>query len=250
MIVLLLYTKYGIIPEGGEKLMRIHGFQKMTMLDFPGKVACTVFTAGCNFRCPFCHNSPLVTKINAADEYRTEDIFAYLRQRRGILDGVAITGGEPLLTDGVLDFMKRVKDIGLAVKLDTNGSFPERLRKAVDLGLVDYVAMDVKNSFFKYAMTAGIPNLDLAPIKESISYLLEDNVDYEFRTTIIKEFHTVRDIQEIGIAIKGAKRYFLQNFVDSGELISPGLSAVTPSYMKELQKAAEEFVQKVQIRGI
>ncbi len=230
--------------------MRINGFQKMTMLDFPGRVACTVFTAGCNFRCPFCHNAGLVTKINLAEEYRQEDILDYLSKRKGILDGVCITGGEPLITDGTEEFIKKIREIGLDVKLDTNGSFPERLKRIVEQGLVSYVAMDIKNSKGKYAETVGLKEIDLAPIEESVGFLMSGKVDYEFRTTVIKEFHDTQDIVEIGKWIKGAKRYYLQNFVDSGNLICPDMHGVSKEFMKELQKNVSKFVEKAEIRGI
>ena len=154
-------------------MFNIHGFQKMTMLDFPGKVACTAFTAGCNFRCPFCHNASLVTKINNDEIYSQEEIFDYLNKRKGILDGVCITGGEPLLYDGIIDFIKKIRDIGLLVKLDTNGSFPEKLEFLIDNGLVDYVAMDIKNSKDKYAETIGLKEYDISNVEKSVSLLLE-----------------------------------------------------------------------------
>ena len=230
--------------------MRINGFQKMTMLDFPGRVACTVFTAGCNLRCPFCHNAGLVTKINLAEEYKKEDILGYLAKRKGILDGVCITGGEPLLTDETEEFIKKVNEIGLAVKLDTNGFFPKRLKKIVDQGLVEYVAIDIKNSKKKYAETVGLSKIDLAPLEESVEFLINGKVNYEFRTTIVKEFHQTQDIVEIGEWIKGAKQYYLQNFVDSGNLICPDMHGVSREFMKELQKVAANFVEKAELRGI
>lgn len=229
--------------------MKIYGFQKMTMLDFPGKVACTVFVAGCNFRCPFCHNAPLVTKIepNGIDEI---EILGYLEKRKGIIDGVCITGGEPLLYDGTDDFIKRVKDMGYDVKLDTNGFFPKRLRSLAQRGLVDYVAMDIKNSKEKYGQAAGVAQLDLFPIEESVSFLLSDTVDYEFRTTVVKELHQLEDIKKIGEWIKGAKRYYLQKFVDSGCLISDGFHAVSEEDMLRFAVEARRFVPSVELRGI
>ena len=230
--------------------MKIHGFQKMTMLDFPGKIACTAFTAGCNFRCPFCHNAGLVTEINSKDAYTHDEIFHYLEKRKGLLDGVAVTGGEPLLYPETAEFLREIKDLGLAVKLDTNGSFPERLKRIVAEGLVDYVAMDVKNCKERYAETVGLPSLDLASIEESIGFLLKDRIDYEFRTTVVKEFHTPQDIEKLARWISGAKRYYLQNFVDSGHLIDPNCHGVSKEFMEELQKIAAPFIQNVEIRGI
>ena len=231
-------------------MFNIHGFQKMTMLDFPGKVACTAFTAGCNFRCPFCHNASLVTKINNEEIYSQEEIFDYLNKRKGVLDGICITGGEPLLYDGIVEFIKKARELGLLVKLDTNGSFPEKLKHLIDNGLVDYVAMDIKNSKEKYAETIGLKEYDLSNVEKSVAILLEGKVEYEFRTTIVAEYHTTQDIVAIGNWIKGAKRYFLQNFVDSGNLIGSDMHAVSKEFMKELQIEAAKFVEKVELRGI
>ncbi|MBQ5910816.1 MAG: anaerobic ribonucleoside-triphosphate reductase activating protein [Clostridia bacterium] len=229
--------------------MRISGFQKMTLLDFPGRVAATVFTFGCNLRCPFCHNASLVVGKN--DVTFTEDeILTYLNKRQGLLDGVCITGGEPLLQPGIADFIKKIKDLGYAVKLDTNGCYPEKLKELVNAGLVDYVAMDLKNCFEKYAVTVGIENFDTAPIKESVNFLIASGIDFEFRTTIVKELHTVEDIKTLSNEIKGAKKYFLQNFVDSGDIIGEGLSAHDKSVLEQMKAAAEKTLDVVEIRGI
>lgn len=230
--------------------MQISGFQKMTLLDFPGRVACTVFTAGCNMRCPFCHNAALVTHIDNSVSFGEEEILDYLKKRKGLLDGVCITGGEPLLQAGIEDFIAKVKAIGYAVKLDTNGTFPEKLISLVDKGLVDYVAMDIKNSKEKYATTAGISSLDIGAVEQSVAFLLEGKVDFEFRTTIVKELHTVDDIAAIGEWIKGAPRYFLQNFVDSGDLICSDMSATSRDELCKMQQKAQEFVLNTEIRGI
>ncbi len=230
--------------------MYINGFQKLTILDYPGKVACIVFTPGCNFRCPFCHNAALVTHIDK-DTYIDEDeVLSYLRKRQGILDGVVITGGEPLLQDGIEEFIDKIKDLGYSVKLDTNGSFPEKLISLVENGLVDYVAMDIKNSQAKYMTTIGVNNIDMTSIEKSVDFLLQNKVDYEFRTTVVDGFHTPDDIQDIVVWIKGAHKYFLQNFVDSGDLIQSGLSPVSVDMLKEMKKKATEFVPYVEIRGI
>ena len=230
--------------------MYINGFQKLTILDYPGKVACIVFTPGCNFRCPFCHNAALVTHIDKDTYINEEEVLSYLRKRQGILDGVVITGGEPLLQDGIEEFIGKIKDLGYAIKLDTNGSFPEKLISLVEKGLVDYVAMDIKNSKAKYMATIGVNNIDMASIEKSVDFLLQNKVDYEFRTTIVDGFHTVDDIQDIVVWIKGAHKYFLQNFVDSGDLIEAGLSPVSVDMLKEMKKKATEFVPCVEIRGI
>ena len=230
--------------------MYINGFQKLTILDYPGKVACIVFTPGCNFRCPFCHNAALVTHIDKDTYIDEEEVLSYLKKRQEILDGVVITGGEPLLQDGIEEFIGKIKDLGYAIKLDTNGSFPEKLISLVEKGLVDYVAMDIKNSKAKYMVTIGVNNIDMASIEKSVDFLLQNKVDYEFRTTIVDGFHTVDDIQDIVVWIKGAHKYFLQNFVDSGDLIEAGLSPVSVDMLKEMKKKATEFVPCVEIRGI
>ena len=229
--------------------MKIHGFQKMTLLDFPGKVACTVFTAGCNLRCPFCHNAFLVTQLSASAEISQTEIIEYITRRKGILDGVCITGGEPLLDDGVFDFIKAIKQTGLLVKLDTNGTFPEKLKRAVGEGLVDYVAMDIKNTPEKYGETVGLEAFDVAPVMESIDFLLSGTVDYEFRTTVVREFHTEDDIAEIAKRIQRAPRYFLQNFVDSGNLIGNNLHGVSADEMLLFQKAAQQYIVDTKVRG-
>lgn len=230
--------------------MRIDGLQKMTLLDFPGKVACTVFTGGCNFRCPFCHNALLVTKLPEKPDYTEDEILSFLEKRIGLLDGVAITGGEPLLNPDIGDFIRKIRDMGYAVKLDTNGSFPERLKAIVGEGLVDYVAMDIKNRREKYTETVGLKNLDLSKIEESIDFLKSGAVDYEFRTTVVKQFHTVEDITAAAEWISGAKRYFLQNFVDSGELICEEVCGVDKETMLKMKSAAADFVPQTEIRGI
>lgn len=234
----------------GGAVMRIDGLQKMTLLDFPGKVACTVFTGGCNFRCPFCHNALLVTELPENPDYSIEEIFSFLKKRCGLLDGVAITGGEPLMNPDIADFIRQVRDLGYSVKLDTNGSYPERLKNIVGEGLVDYVAMDIKNCKEKYAETIGLKSCDLSRIEESVDFLKSGTVDYEFRTTIVNEFHTVEDIRNAAEWIKGAKSYFLQNFVDSGNLIDGSVTGVGKQTMLEMQKAAADFVPQTEIRGI
>lgn len=230
--------------------MLINGFQKLTVLDYPGKVACIVFTPGCNFRCPFCHNAALVTHIDKDTYIDVSEVLAYLKKRQGLLDGVVITGGEPLLQDGIEEFIAEIKSLGYSVKLDTNGSFPEKLISIVEKGLVDYVAMDIKNSKDKYGMTIGVEDFDITPIEKSVDFLKQGKVDYEFRTTIVKNFHTLEDIQDIVVWLKGTHKYFLQNFVDSGDLITDGLEPVSALLLKEMKEKATEFIPSVEIRGI
>lgn len=230
--------------------MNIQGFQKLTLLDFPGKTACTVFTSGCNLRCPFCHNPSLVIDPPAESKYTEEEIFSFLKKRRGVLDGVAITGGEPLMQPDLIPFIEKAKGLGYAVKLDTNGTFPQRLKKLVGLGLADYVAMDVKNSPEGYPRTAGIGGLDISGIKESVGFLLEGRVDYEFRTTVVREFHGIFEIDALCKTIKGAKRYFLQAFADSGDLLGFGLSPVPKAEMEKMREIALKYVDSCELRGV
>ncbi len=230
--------------------MKIYGLQKLTLLDYPGKTACTIFTGGCNFRCPFCHNALLVTDIDSSNTYTEEEILDFLAKRKGLLDGVCITGGEPLMHNGISEFIKKIKQLGYKVKLDTNGTFPKKLAELLENRLVDYVAMDIKNSKEKYAKTAGVENINLSNIEKSINMLKSSDIDYEFRTTVVKELHTESDIEKIAEWIKGAKGYFLQNFEDSGNLIGGNLSATEKQTLYKMKSKAEAFVQNTQIRGI
>ena len=236
--------------ELDDENVRFYGLQKLTLLDYPGNMAATVFTGGCNFRCPFCHNRSLVFLNENDSEIANEDIFDFLKNRNKVLDGVCITGGEPLLHKGIRAFIQRVRDLGLKVKLDTNGSNFTALKQLVDDGLIDYVAMDIKNSKEKYAMTIGLENYDLSEIEKSVSYLLEDHVDYEFRTTIVKEFHEVSDLEKIGRWIQGAKRYYLQNFEDHGTCIQSGLGEVPLETLEEMKQIVRPYVNEIEIRGV
>ena len=230
--------------------MVFSGFQKLTLLDFPEHVACTLFTKGCNFRCPFCHNALLVTENQAGESYSDEEVLSYLKKRVGILDGVCITGGEPLMQRELPEFIRKVKALGYLVKLDTNGSFPDQLKALVGEGLIDYVAMDVKNRPEKYAETVGVKNFSADAVEKCIDFLLKGTVDYEFRTTVVAEFHTVDDVEAISKRIAGASQYFLQNFVDSGCLIGENLHAVTSDIMEKMQKAAAKHLSAVFVRGL
>ena len=231
--------------------MLISGLQKLTLLDYPGRVACTVFTVGCNFRCPFCHNAPLVLPEQLAHDTDEEQVLAFLKKRVGVLDGVAITGGEPLLHKDIGAFLAKVKALGYQIKLDTNGSFPELLMELVKDGLVDRVAMDIKNAPELYAKTVGLPSLDLAPIERSKELLLRGDVDYEFRTTVVKGLHTRESIIGAAKWIAGAKEYYLQQFKDSGNVIAiGGLSEYNEQEMHALAQAAAQVVPTVQVRGV
>ncbi|MBO5364420.1 MAG: anaerobic ribonucleoside-triphosphate reductase activating protein [Clostridia bacterium] len=225
------------------------GFQKLTLLDYPGKVACTVFTKGCNFRCPFCHNANLVNPDGQEQSIPSEEVLSYLRKRKGILEGICVSGGEPLLHDDLPDFLQEVKTLGYAVKLDTNGSFPDKLKELAKSGLIDYVAMDIKNSLQKYPVTAGCETLKLDRINESIDFLMQSSLHYEFRTTVVEELHTASDIKAIAKRIAGAQKYFLQNFVDSGNIIEKNLHSVNEETLELMKSAAAEFVKPAKIRG-
>lgn len=229
--------------------MQIYGLQKLTLLDFPERVACTVFLGGCNLRCPFCHNSALVFP-DQQDAMEETELFRFLEKRVGVLDGVAITGGEPLLTAEIFPLAERIKSMGFALKLDTNGCFPKRLRELCDAGLVDYVAMDIKNSPDKYAATCGLTALDLSKVRESVRFLMQGDIPYEFRTTVVKEFHEAADFEQIGRWIAGARAYYLQSFVDSGACIREGLHAHTPEELHLFRSLLVKYVQNTQIRGV
>ena len=230
--------------------MRIQGLQKLTLLDFPERTACTVFTTGCNFRCPFCHNASLVVDIPKEAEISEEEFFAFLQKRKGILDGVCVSGGEPLLQPDIEQFIRKIKDMGFAVKLDTNGSFTNKLIHMVEQGLVDYVAMDIKNSPETYAFTSGTEALDIEAIKKSVSYLKEGHVPFEFRTTVVKRYHSKESFEEIGEWLSGTEKYFLQNFVDSGDLIGKNTRGCSEEEMKEFLQVVQQYIPNAQLRGI
>ncbi|MBQ7957257.1 MAG: anaerobic ribonucleoside-triphosphate reductase activating protein [Clostridia bacterium] len=230
--------------------MKLIGLQKMTVLDFPGRVACIVFTFGCNFRCPFCHNASLVMGDGESD-VSEDEFFAYLKKRQGILDGVVVTGGEPLLQKDIEDFLRKIKAFGYEIKLDTNGTFPEKLKSIVNEGLVDYVAMDIKNTPEHYAVTIGKDEFDIDCIRESVDFLInQDKVEYEFRTTVVAQFHSEEMMDEIGEFIKGAKNYYLQGFVDSGDLIGENMSALPKANMQKMADRIRPYVQNVNLRGV
>ena len=229
--------------------MEIQGLQKLTLLDYPGKVACTVFFGGCDMRCPFCHNGELVTGPAPAVMDGTE-LLSFLKKRRGLLDGVCITGGEPLLRPGLEELLGAVKALGFSVKLDTNGARPGPLRALVEGGLVDYVAMDIKNSPDRYPATAGVPGLDLGPIRESAAFLLSGAVDYEFRTTVVREFHDEESFRAIGPWLAGARAYFLQSFVDRDTVLCPGLHPCSREELEGFLELLRPFIPAAALRGV
>ena len=229
--------------------MTIHGLQKMTLLDFPGHVACTVFLGGCDFRCPFCHNFQLVENPGPG-MMEEEEFFSFLKKRAGLLDGVAITGGEPCLRKDLPDFLEKIHALGFLTKLDTNGAHPEVLRQVLSRGLADYVAMDIKNSPEKYARTCGLPAMDLTPVRESVRLLLESGVEYEFRTTVVDELHEEKDFAEIGAWLRGAKRYFLQAFTDRDSVPFGGLHAPSAEQMTAYAHLVDALGVPTRVRGV
>lgn len=235
--------------DGKDPEMKINGLQKLTLLDYPGHTACTVFLAGCDMDCPFCHNSDLITG-NAPVLMDDTELMAFLRKRKGILDGVAFTGGEPLLRKDLPELMARIKEEGFQVKLDTNGNHPKELRQVLEAGLADYVAMDVKNSVEQYALTAGVKALDISRIQESIALLIGGKAEYEFRTTVIAQLHDAESFRGIGPMIEGAKRYFLQAFADRESVRYAGFTAPSKEELEEYARIVQPFVREVQIRGI
>ena len=228
--------------------MNISGIQKLTLLDYPGKCACTVFLAGCNLRCPFCHNASLVVGQPSAAMEEAE-FFAFLKKRKGLLDGVCVTGGEPTLRKDLPDFIRRIKEMGYLVKLDTNGSCPKMLHQLLEENLLDYVAMDIKNCPERYAETCGGPDI-LLQVEECLSLLRNSNVEYELRTTLCKPFHDESALEAIGKWLEGTKNYYLQNFVDSGDLIGRSVSGFTKEEMEALQKCVLPHIPTTRIRGI
>lgn len=230
--------------------MYLCGLQKLAMVDYPGKLAATVFTGGCNLRCPFCHNALLVTRLDETPELGEEAVLSFLATRTKLLDGVVLSGGEPLLQPDAADFLRKIRQMGFAVKLDTNGFFPDRLSAILEEGLVDYVAMDIKNAPEKYPITCGIPGLDTAPVAESVKLLRQSGVDFEFRTTLVREFHTPEDLLAIGRWLEGSPRYFLQAFVDSGNLVGSGCSPFAPQEMRDFTQLLRPFFREVSLRGV
>ena len=229
--------------------MNIQYLQKLTLLDYPGKVACTIFTYGCNLRCPFCHNAGLVTQAPGRS-ISPDELFSFLKKRQGILEGVAVTGGEPLISDGIFDILREIKALGYPVKMDTNGFFPDRLEKALREGLCDYVAMDIKNSPKLYGVTVGVENIDISPVLRSIGLLRASGIEHEFRTTVVRELHTENSLCEAAEMIKGAEKYFIQCFKDSGNTIASGYSAYTEKELQTLLLEVKKVIPTASLRGV
>lgn len=226
----------------------IGGLQKVTLLDFPGKVACTVFLTGCNLRCPYCHNPDLVLTKDNGKYISEKEFFEFLLSRKGKLDGVCITGGEPTLYPNLTNLIRRIREMGFLVKLDSNGTVPEILKLLLREKLLDYVAIDIKNAPTRYAETCGADVIE--QVKKSAALLKNSNIDYEFRTTVCHPFHSPDGMQEIGRWLHGAKRYFIQPFVDSDNLLGSGISAMAKPELKTLLKAVKPYIPAAELRGV
>lgn len=230
--------------------MKIDGIQKLTLLDYPGYTACTLFLGGCNFRCPFCHNASLVLGKESGVGVEETEWMAFLQKRKGILDGVCISGGEPLLHPQITSLIRKIKEMGYLVKLDTNGSFPEKLKEILKEGLLDYVAMDIKNTKEKYQESAGAPDLDVEKIEKSKELLMTTDIPYEFRTTIVDKLHQMEDVEKMAKWLSGADAWYLQSFVHSGDVLEEGLGAHTKEWMEKAALLASHYVRRVEVRGI
>ena len=233
--------------------MLLCGLQKTTLLDFPGHVACTIFTGGCNFRCPYCQNSELVLDPAAFPKLSEEEVMAFLRKRKGILEGVCITGGEPTLQPDLAPFLRKIKELGYLVKLDTNGYRPEVLQSLLEEGLLDYVAMDVKASKEKYAKTVGVSELDLSKLEKSVSLLMgQAKVPYEFRTTVVKGLHDLEEFEEIGKWLAGAQALFLQSYRESENVLDPSqnMGSFERTELECMAERARKYIVRVEIRGV
>lgn len=229
--------------------MKISGMEKLTLLDYPSKTACLIFTQGCNLKCPFCQNSALLD-TNHDGIIDENEVLAYLDKRKGIIDGICISGGEPLIQKDVEKFIKRVKEKGFQVKLDTNGSNPKKLKDLIDKKLIDYVAMDIKNDFTDYGKTAGIEKINTNKIKESIKILESSDIEYEFRTTIVKELHDLKKIENICKYINRKSKYYLQNYRDSITVLQKGLTGFSDKELQEIKEKLSKKYPNVMIRGI
>ncbi len=238
--------------------MKLGGLMKLTLLDFPETVACTVFTRGCNFRCPFCHNASLVVpeRMTEEDHLEEDEFFKFLSKRQGVLDGVCVSGGEPLMWPDARDFIARIKEMGFKVKLDTNGSYPDRLKEILDEGLLDYVAMDIKSAPESYGRACGLNETPIENVRRSIEILRNSGTPYEFRTTVVDELHGGSDeevrmlFEGVGRLIEGKEqRYFLQEFEDSGMVIGEGYHAMAKDKMLVALEAVRKFVPMAALRG-
>lgn len=230
--------------------MNIYGYQKTTLLDYPGHVAATIFTGGCNFRCPFCHNCDLITNSSGSDCISEEEIFTFLNKRKNVLSGICITGGEPTLQSDLVDFIQKVRILGYKIKLDTNGYRPEIIAELLNLNLLDYIAMDIKAGYSNYSTVSGVSNLLMKNIEQSISLIENSGISYEFRTTVVKDLHKETDFQEIVNMISPKSPYFIQSFKDSGNILLPGLSSCDITTLNHYLSIVKEKLPNASLRGV
>lgn len=230
--------------------MIIYGLNKTTLLDYPGRIAASVFLGNCNFRCAFCQNSSLVLHPESQPAIPEEEVLSFLKKRKNILQGVCITGGEPTLSPDLPLFLTKIKAIGLPVKLDTNGYLPDVLQNLISDQLIDMAAMDIKNSLSGYASITGLEQIDLTRIQTSAFLLMQGNIPYEFRTTVVKEYFNEQTFEEIGSWLKGAKCYYLQCFQDSGSVLTPNLSAPSEKELEHYRKILLKYMPSVSLRGV
>lgn len=229
--------------------MKIFGLEKLSLVDYDGKIASTVFTGACNFKCPFCHNSPLVTGLSTLNEMNEQDVLSYLAKRRGVLEGVCVSGGEPTLNADLPNFIEKIKNLGFSVKLDTNGTNPQMIKSLFENGLVDYVAMDIKSDKPTYPLITDVKGLDLSSVEKSVEFLITNDYGYEFRTTLIKEFHDELVMKNIAEWVKGAKTYALQKFIPSENCISTNLTEIKIDKAKEFLSIVSPSVKLAKLRG-
>lgn len=230
--------------------MQIYGLNKTTLLDYPDRIAATIFTGSCSFRCPFCHNGDLVICPETQPLIPEEEVLAFLKKRQKILSGVCITGGEPTLQPDLEDFLQKIRELDYSIKLDTNGYQPETVRRLIQKKLIDYIAMDIKSGPDGYALAAGLPALDFSRIEASIQLLMSSDIPFEFRTTVVKELHSDHDFLQIGELIQGNEAYFLQSYQDSREVLHPGFHACPKEEMVHFAQLLTPLVPNVQLRGI
>ncbi|MFG6355595.1 MAG: anaerobic ribonucleoside-triphosphate reductase activating protein [Acetatifactor sp.] len=230
--------------------MQIHGLNKTTLLDYPGHVAATIFTGGCNMRCPFCQNSGLVLSPQQQPEISEEETLSFLEKRKGILEGVCITGGEPTLQADLENFIRRIREMGYLIKLDTNGYRPGVLRRLLEQELLDYVAMDIKASRERYPIACGLPNVDLSLIEESVELLKKSRIPYEFRTTVVKGIHSPDEFTAIGQWLQGCNAYYLQSYRDSPQVMQPGYGSFEPGMLEQMRELAAAYIPQTALRGV
>ena len=230
--------------------MNIYGYQKTTLLDYPGLVATTIFTGGCNFRCPFCHNADLLINADNNSMVSENEIFNFLNKRKNVLSGICITGGEPTLQPDLKDFISKVRTLGYKIKLDTNGYCPDVIYSLIEDKLLDYIAMDIKSGISNYSKVSGIPNLNIQKIKESISIIENSGIDYEFRTTVVSELHSEQDFLEIKEMLSSISPYFIQSFKDSGNILTFGLSSCDTETLNKYLTIVKSKLPNSHLRGV